>query len=109
MTRERDQAIAVNSQFFQTLLAAQIEQIDNKSRIVHFTAQATDKLHGGVDGAAGCQQIVNHQDFIAFFDRIDMDFQLIGAVLKLVAFCDPVTQRLLAARLLLRLLLLVSR
>jgi hypothetical protein len=35
------------------------KQIDNKSGIVNFAAQATNQLHGGVNGAAGRQQVIN--------------------------------------------------
>ncbi|SUG49033.1 Uncharacterised protein [Salmonella enterica subsp. arizonae] len=81
MPWKRHQAITGNTLFFQTLFAAQIEQIDDERRIGDFSAQTTDQFHGRFNGAPGCQQIVHHQHIVAGFNRVNMDFQLIGAVL----------------------------
>lgn len=81
MPWKRHQAITGNPLLFQTLLAAQIEQIDDERRIGDFPAQTTDQLHGRLNGAASRQQIIHDQHVVARFNRVDMDFQLIGAVL----------------------------
>jgi hypothetical protein len=45
--------------------------------------QRLEKL--GINCFAGRQQVINDQHFIAFFDGINVDFQLIGAIFKLIA------------------------
>lgn len=75
MARERHQTVAVDPQLLQALFAAQIEEIDNESGIVHFAAEAADQFDRGVDSAAGRQQIVNHQHFIARFNGVNVDLQ----------------------------------
>ena len=61
---------------------------------MHFATQTTDQFNRRFDSPTGCQQIVDHQYFIASFDRINVDLQLIGAVLQLVAFGDRFTRQL---------------
>lgn len=72
MSRERHEAVAGDALFFEALFTAQIEQVDDEGRIGDFTTQTTNQLHGGFNGAAGCQQIVNYRDFVARFDRINV-------------------------------------
>ncbi len=60
-------AVAGNALFFETLFAAEIEQVDNERSVSHFTTQTTDQFNGRFDSAAGCQQIVHHQNFVARF------------------------------------------
>lgn len=79
---ERDKAVAGNALFFETLFTAEIEQVDNERSVSYFTTQTTDQFNGRFDSAAGCQQIVHHQNFVARFDGINVDFQLIGAVFR---------------------------
>ncbi len=80
--------------FFETLFAAEIEQVDNERSVSHFTTQTTDQFNGRFDSAAGCQQIVHHQNFVARFDGINVDLQLIGAVFRVVSFTDGFTRQL---------------
>lgn len=94
MARERDKAVAGNALFFETLFAAEIEQVDNERSVSHFTTQTTDQFNGRFDSAAGCQQIVHHQNFVARFDGINVDLQLIGAVFQVVSFTDGFTRSL---------------
>ena len=61
MARERHQTEAVDPQLLQALFAAQIEEIDNESGILHFAAETADQFDRRVDGSAGRQQIVHHQ------------------------------------------------
>lgn len=79
--------------FFETLFAAEIEQVDNERSVSHFTTQTTDQFNGRFDSAAGCQQIVHHQNFVARFDGINVDLQLIGAVFRVVSFTDGFTRQ----------------
>lgn len=44
MARERHQTVAVDPQLLQALFAAQIEEIDNESGIVHFATEAADRI-----------------------------------------------------------------
>lgn len=48
----------------------------------------------GVDSAAGRQQIVNHQHFIARFNGVNVDLQLIGAILQLIGLGNGFTRQL---------------
>ncbi len=52
VARERHQTVAVDPQLLQALFAAQIEEIDNESGIVHFATEAADQFDRGVDSAA---------------------------------------------------------
>ncbi len=70
-----------------------IKQVDNERSVSHFTTQTTDQFNGRFDSAAGCQQIVHHQNFVARFDGINVDFQLIGAVFQVVIFTDGFTRQ----------------
>ena len=72
MARERHQTVAVDPQLLRALFAAQIEEINNESGIVHFATEAADQFDRGVDSAAGRQQIVNHQHFIARFNGVNV-------------------------------------
>ena len=93
MPREWHQTKAGQPLFFQTLFTAQIEQVNDECCIGHFATQTADQFYGCFDGAAGRQQIVNHKDFIASLDRIDVDLQLIGTVFQFVAFRDGFTRQ----------------
>ena len=94
VAREWNQAITSQPLLFQTLLAAQIKQVNDKGSIGHFATQTADKFHGRFNRTASCQKIVHNQDFITRFDGINVDFQLIGAVLQLIGLSNNFTRKL---------------
>ena len=54
----------------------------------HFPAQLFHQLGRGQGGAAGGQQVIDDQDFLAGLDAVLVDFQGVAAVFQGVLFAD---------------------
>src|SRR5260370_13305143 len=62
-------------------------QFNHKRQSGNFRAQAAGELRRRGSGSAGGQQVVHDQDALALSDGIFVDFQLIAAILQVIA--DP--------------------
>src|SRR5471032_1062171 len=88
MAGEGNQAIAIDIQIVQTLLTAEIWQINNKCGVGNFTPQTADQFGSRFDGPAGSQQVIDNKDFFTWLDSVGVNFQAVGAVFQLVAFAE---------------------
>ncbi|ADD76195.1 Hypothetical Protein PANA_1028 [Pantoea ananatis LMG 20103] len=86
-----DQAVAVNAQRLETRFTCQIEQVDNKCRVLNFAACTTNQFDGRFERAPRCQQVVDHQHHIAWLNSIFVQFQSVGTVFQLVSFAEGFT------------------
>ena len=66
-------------------MAHEVGQFDEKRTTGDDAARLLHEPATSLDGAAGRQQVVDHQDLVAGRDGIGVDFQGVGAVLQIVA------------------------
>jgi len=63
-------------------------EFDDAGDFDDFGAEFFDEFYGGGHGAAGGEEVVDHDDAVAFVERVDVHFERVGAVFEFVGFGD---------------------
>ena len=62
--------------------AAEVGQVDDEAAADHLAARLLDQLDARERGAAGGDQVVDHEHALAAVDRVGVDLDAVGAVLE---------------------------
>ena len=57
-------------------------ELHEEGEPAELSAGLLDQLCAGDGGAAGCHEVVHHEDLVAGLESVAMDLQLVGAILE---------------------------
>ncbi len=79
---------------FEASAAADIDEVDHERAADDLRFQSIEQRDRGERGAAGREQVVDHQHALAGGHRIDMELDTVGAVLERVVVPDGLARKL---------------
>ena len=85
---ELDQCVKRHTKLVENRSAIEVRQLDDEGTAHNLSAGPTEQLDSGSCGTPGRDQIVDQQDARARGNRIFVDLDAVGSVLKLIVGTD---------------------